>query len=56
MSVQDDFLNDQLGNMPIITPKGKRGFKLDQDTPTRKIPDSLKNTLKQGDYIVIKYW
>lgn len=56
MQTQGDFLNDEFGNMPIITPKGKRGFKLDQDTPTRKIPDSLKNTLHKGDYIVIEHW
>ena len=56
MKSQGDFLNNELGNMPIITPKGKRGFKLDQDTPTRKIADSLKNTLTKDDYIIIKHW
>tara|TARA_R110002096_G_scaffold305242_3_gene500128 strand:- start:960 stop:2438 length:1479 start_codon:yes stop_codon:yes gene_type:complete len=56
MKAQGDILDDNIGNMPIITPKGKKGFKLDQDTPTRKIPDSIKNTLTKNDYIVIKHW
>lgn len=56
MQSQGDILDESLGNMPIITPKGKKGFKLDQDTPRRKIPDSIKNTLKKGDYIVIEHW
>ena len=45
MKSQGDILDETNGNMPIITPKGKKGFKLDQDTPTRKIADSVKNTL-----------
>ncbi|MFD0843776.1 sulfatase [Flaviramulus multivorans] len=56
MKDQGDILNEDQGNMPIITPKGNKGFKLDQDTPRRKIPDSIKNTLKKGDYIVIEHW
>lgn len=56
MKTQGDILNEELSTMPIITPKGKKGFKLDQDTPRRKIPDSIKNTLKQGDYTIIKHW
>ena len=56
MKGQGDFLNDDIGNMPIITPKGNGGFKLDQDTPKRKIADTLKNTLKEGDYMVIDNW
>ncbi|WP_282040849.1 sulfatase family protein [Winogradskyella flava] len=56
MKAQGDILDDSVGNMPIITPKGKKGFKLDQDTPRRKIPDSLKDTLKKDDYIVIEHW
>ncbi|PQJ30743.1 N-sulfoglucosamine sulfohydrolase [Nonlabens arenilitoris] len=56
MGEQGDFLKEELGSMPIITPKGNKGFKLDQDTPRRKIPDSLKNTLEKGDYTVIEYW
>jgi uncharacterized sulfatase len=56
MKGQGDFLNDEIGNMPIITPSGSRGFKLDQDTPKRQIPDSLKNTLHEGDYLVIEHW
>ena len=56
MEAQDDFLSESTGNMPIITPKGKKGFKLDQDTPRRKIADSLKNTLHEGDYIIIEHW
>ena len=46
MKSQGDFLDENFGNMPIITPKGKKGFKLDQDTPKRQIPDTIKNTLK----------
>ena len=56
MKSQGDILNEQAGNMPIITPTGNRGFKLDKDTPTRKIPDAVKNTLTKEDYIVIKHW
>ncbi|MDP5229694.1 MAG: sulfatase [Cellulophaga sp.] len=56
MKGQGDFLNDEIGNMPIITPPGNRGFKLDQDTRKRKIADSLKNTLHKGDYLVIEHW
>jgi uncharacterized sulfatase len=56
MVAQGDYLNDNIGYMPIITPKGNRGFKLDKDTPKRKIADSLKNTLKEGDYLVIEHW
>jgi len=56
MKSQNDFLNKEKGNMPLITAKGKRGFKLDQDTPRRKIPDSIKNTLTQENYKIIKHW
>lgn len=56
MKAQGDILDETIGNMPIITPKGKKGFKLDQDTPRRKIPDSIKNSLTKDDYIVIKHW
>jgi uncharacterized sulfatase len=56
MKSQNDFLNEEIGNMPLITPKGNRGFKLDQDTPRRKIPDAIKNTLTQDDYTFIKHW
>ncbi|MFP4845016.1 sulfatase [Winogradskyella sp. PE311] len=56
MKSQNDFLNEEKGNMPLITPKGNRGFKLDQDTPRRKIPDAIKNTLTQDDYKFIKHW
>ncbi len=53
MQEQGDFLNDSLGNMPIITAKG---FQLDQDSRTRTVPDSLKNTLKKEDYYTIDHW
>ena len=56
MKSQNDILDETIGNMPIITPKGKKGFKLDQDTPRRKIPDSIKNMLTKDDYIVIEHW
>jgi len=56
MKSQGDILNEQAGNMPIITPKGNRGFKLDKDTPRRKIPDAIKNTLTKEDYIVVNHW
>lgn len=56
MKDQGDFLNDQIGNMPLITPKGNKGFKLDKDTPRRKIPDSIKNTLNKEDYLIIEHW
>jgi len=56
MKAQNDILDETIGNMPIITAKGERGFKLDRDTPTRKIPDSIKNTLTKDNYIIIKHW
>lgn len=56
MQSQGDFLDDSVGNVPIITPKGNKGFKLDHDTPRRQIPDSIKNTLTKDDYIVIEHW
>ncbi|WP_298366023.1 sulfatase [uncultured Lutibacter sp.] len=56
MKDQGDFLNDQIGNMPLVTPKGNKGFKLDKDTPSRKIPDSIKNTLNSEDYLIIEHW
>ncbi|WP_079737585.1 sulfatase [Polaribacter sp. KT 15] len=56
MKTQGDFLNEEKGNMPLITAKGNRGFKLDKDTPRRKIPDSIKNTLLEEDYKIIKHW
>lgn len=56
MKSQGDFLNDQLGNMPLIKGKSKAGFRLDEDTPRRKIPDAIKNSLKEEDYLIIKHW
>jgi len=56
MKLQGDFLDESIGNMPLITPKGKKGFKLDKDTPRRKIPDSIKNTLNKEDYTIIEHW
>lgn len=56
MESQGDFLNNEAGNMPLITPKGERGFKLDQNTRARTIADSLKNTLRPEDYLIIKHW
>ncbi|MGY6647994.1 sulfatase family protein [Wenyingzhuangia sp. IMCC45574] len=56
MQSQGDFLDETIGNMPLITAKGKKGFKLDRDTPRRKIPDSIKNTLNPEDYKIIKHW
>jgi len=53
MEDQGDFLNDKLGNMPIIT---AIAFKLDQNSRMRTIPDSLINTLNQEDYLVIEHW
>ena len=56
MKSQGDFLNETIGHMPLITAKGKRGFKLDKDTPRRKIPNAIKNTLNDEDYTFIKHW
>lgn len=56
MKEQGDFLTEEIGYMPIITPPGDRGVKLDQNTRKRTIADSLKNTLQKGDYIVIDHW
>ncbi len=56
MKGQGDFLNAQLGNMPLIKGKGNNGFRLDNDTPKRKIPDAIKNTLSENDYLIINHW
>ncbi|AUS06323.1 sulfatase family protein [Pseudotamlana carrageenivorans] len=56
MKDQGDILSENMIGIPIITPKGNRGFKLDQDTPRRKIPEARKNTLTKDDYIVIEHW
>ncbi len=53
MEEQGDFLNDEFGNMPILTAKA---FKLDQNNAVRTIPDSLINTLKEEDYFLIEHW
>lgn len=53
MEEQGDFLNEELGNMPIITAKG---FKLDQNNRSRTIPDSLINTLNEEDYLLLEHW
>ncbi|MRI02413.1 sulfatase-like hydrolase/transferase [Kriegella sp. EG-1] len=53
MEEQGDFLNDELGNMPILT---ANGFKMDQNNNVRTIPDSLLNTLKEEDYFLIEHW
>ncbi|WP_417444155.1 sulfatase [Joostella sp.] len=56
MKRQGDILSENMVGIPIITPKGNRGFELDQDTPRRKIPEDRKNTLTTDDYIVIEHW
>ncbi|SHJ22673.1 sulfatase family protein [Pseudozobellia thermophila] len=56
MSRQGDILSDIPGRIPIVAPGGNKGFKLDQDTPTRQIPDSIKNTLGKEDYTIIEHW
>ncbi|WP_200979997.1 sulfatase [Echinicola sp. 20G] len=56
MELQGDFLNEEIGNMPLITGEGNKGFKLDQNTRLRTIPDSMKNTLNEEDYLIIKHW
>ncbi|ANW95883.1 N-sulfoglucosamine sulfohydrolase [Wenyingzhuangia fucanilytica] len=56
MKTQGDILSEDMIGIPIITPKGNKGFKLDQDTPRRKIPEAIKNTLTKDDYIVIEHW
>ncbi|WP_396600671.1 sulfatase [Algibacter sp. R77976] len=56
MKSQGDILDESIGNMPLITPKGDGGFKLDKDTPRRKIPNSIKNTLNTEDYTIIEHW
>jgi len=53
MKEQGDFLNAEPGNMPIIT---ANGFRLDQNTRMRTIPDSLLNTLNDEDYLSIEHW
>jgi uncharacterized sulfatase len=53
MEKQGDILDDQPGNMPIITAKS---FRLDQNTEFISVPDSLVNTLKTKDYHAIDHW
>ncbi len=53
MKKQGDVLDDTPGNMPLIYP-GKR-FRLDQQNKYIHIPDSLVNTLKKEDYLILDY-
>ena len=53
MKEQDDFLNEDFGNIPILTAPN---FKLDENTRLRTIPDSLKNKLNEEDYLVVDHW
>jgi arylsulfatase A-like enzyme len=53
MKEQGDILDDTPGNMPLIKP-GPR-FKLDEPGPYREVPDSLRNTLKDEDYLILDY-
>ena len=52
MKRQGDILDDTPGNMPLIKP---RAFKLDREESFREVPDSLENTLKDEDYLILDY-
>lgn len=52
MKKQDDILTGEPGYMPLIwTPK----FPLDQSRRNLSVPDSLENTLKKEDYLILDY-
>ncbi len=53
MNEQGDILDDTPGNMPLIKP-GNR-FRLDEKNQYKNIPDSLVNTLKDDDYLILDY-
>lgn len=52
MKEQGDILNGEPGYMPLIW-TGK--FFLDQSRSTLSVPDSLENTLKKEDYLILDY-
>jgi uncharacterized sulfatase len=56
MKAQGDFLDESVGNMPLLLAKSGKGFRLDEDTPRRQIPDSIKNTLTVEDHKVVSHW
>lgn len=55
MQEQGDFLNENFGNVPIITAPA---FKLDQNKSPRRmqVSKALENTLSPEDYYEIKHW
>ena len=53
MREQGDFLDDRLGNVPIISAPT---FRLDQNSAYRTIAPELLNTLSPEDYLVIDHW
>ncbi|WP_248722503.1 sulfatase [Seonamhaeicola sp. ML3] len=56
MKSQGDFLDNTVGNMPLLLPKSGRGNRLDKDTKKRQIPDEIKNTLTIEDHTIIEHW
>lgn len=56
MKSQGDFLDESIGNMPLLLAKSARGNRLDKDTKKRKIPEEVKNTLTKEDHIIIEHW
>lgn len=56
MKSQGDFLDDTVGNMPLLLPKSGRGNRLDKDTKKRQIPEEIKNTLTIEDHTIIEHW
>ncbi len=55
MKSQDDFLDERLGYVPIITAPT---FKLDQNKPPHRtsVAKEHQNILKPADYLVVEHW
>ncbi|MDU0352528.1 hypothetical protein RS130_00170 [Paraglaciecola aquimarina] len=55
MKGQNDILDDNFGNLPIISAPM---FKLDQNKPPLRtnVPKALQNLLKHEDYYVVEHW
>jgi len=51
MKAQGDILSDTIGYMPVL----KANFKLDESSQYNTVPDSLENTIKEEDYLILDY-
>ncbi|WP_342804420.1 sulfatase [Alteromonas sp. M12] len=55
METQDDFLDERMGNVPLLKVPT---FKLDQNKAPRRthVEQKHQNILKQEDYLIIEHW